>query len=567
MLFNQETDVLQERHLHPSVYKKYKKTKLLIQEGIGPKEFQNRGGLDLETFNALKQRRKDQEVLIEDKKEKITSKYGSSSASPISIGPCRKIKPVIGTKNALVLLTEFQDKKHSYEPQDFENLLFKKSSRSMRDYYLEASWNQLDINGKVIDHWYSATGIRADYVDEIPVNKHYPRAQKLVKETILQAKKEGNIDFSSFAKDGKIELLLIVFAGSGLDTKLNIKYIRPHQDSLDEPIELQKGIWAEKYALISELPQDDLGCFCHEVGHLLGLPDFYKEGYSPVIGNWCLMAIGDHIDNGKTPAHPNAWCKVHLGWKEPKIIEKLSEINEIPAVMDDDGTIYKIPVQGSNDNEYFLLENRQQKGFDQNLPGNGLLIWHINENHCIHLAPNSDPEHFFLTLIQSDGKNELQRDMTVMAKEGDYGSVMKKLSGDEGDPYPGITINRSFDDKSNPNSNSDKGAPSWVSVTSISDSNDKMNAKIGFGYQTKYKADLSDENVQQTGLKNYVLFLKKLIATICYDDLTPYKEGYESGKRDSIDKIKKKLDLNSYAKGYQQGYIRGYKKALEKKFK
>jgi len=53
---------------------------------------------------------------------------------------------------------------------------------------LEASWNQLDITGKVNDEWYSAAGNRADYADKVPVNRHYPLARKLVKETILQAK-------------------------------------------------------------------------------------------------------------------------------------------------------------------------------------------------------------------------------------------------------------------------------------------------------------------------------------------------------------------------------------------
>jgi hypothetical protein len=33
--------------------------------------------------------------------------------------------------------------------------------------------------------------------------------------------------------------------------------------------------------------------------------------------------------------------------------------------------------------EYFLLENRRKKGFDQSLPGEGLLIWRVLNNRPI----------------------------------------------------------------------------------------------------------------------------------------------------------------------------------------
>ena len=458
-----------------------------------------------------------------------------------------------------------KDLKHSIEPQYFEEFLFSKgSNKSMRDYYLEASWKQLDLTGKVINPWYAAHGIRADYVDEVPVNKNYPRAQRLVKETILQAKSNG-IDFTPFSKNGKIDLLIIVFAGMGLDRKLNIKYIRPHQGSLSEPIEVQNGIWADKYCLVSELPKDDLGCFCHEVGHLLGLPDMYKEGYSPIVGEWCLMGIGDHIDEGKTPAHPSAWCKVHLGWREPKILDNPPETYDIPAIVDDDGTIYKIEVKGTDGKEYFLLENRQHKGFDLKLPGSGLVIWHINEDQCVHMAPNSDPEHFFLTLVQSDGKSELQRDMNVLAKDFTGDDVMKELSGDEGDAYPGETHNRTFNEKSTPNSDSYEGNKSLVSITSISDSQDKMQAQMG----KKYQSDLID-STKPTDSSQERLSIKMVQAfnalMLSEKDEDPLNVGYEDGKKDAVEKLKEKNGLNIYKEGYREGYHNGYEMA-RKKFK
>lgn len=546
-----------ERHLHPSVYRRFNKTRELKEKGVNPEEFLKQGGIDEKTYEALKQRYKSQKQAIEDGRENIITRYGSLKAAPLSAGPCKKINPVIGTKNALVLLTEFKDKKHTHQPGEIEKTLFSKGSKSMRDYYLEASWNQLDITGKVNSQWYSARYNHSDYIDEA-LHISYPRAQRLVKEAIIHAKNGGNIDFTPFAQDGRIDILIIVYAGKGMDTTLKSDYLRPHQGRLSEPVEVQNGILADRYILVPELPIDDIGCYCHEVGHLLGLPDFYNMK-SPVIGGWCLMAIGDHIDNGRTPAHPSAWCKVHLGWMEPKLIEKPPEIYDIPSILDDNGTIYKIEVQGSDGSEYFLLENRQQKGFDQKLPGSGLLIWHVDENRCVLPAPNSDFNNLFLTLIQSDGGNELQSDITLYMQQKGYEEAMKEFTGDDGDPYPGITLNRDFDNKSNPQSNSNKGTDSLVRVTSISDSDEIMKAHMGVQAPSEITelngtpASSIESSADETAkliLQNFIDLMTK------QKDENPYDEGYEAGK---IDIIEEEKDLNLFKKGYKQGYRQGYK--------
>jgi len=119
-LFPKEKDeICQERHLHPSVYKKIRKTRDLIQKGLDPEEFPDKGGLDLRTFEALKKRRQDQKQTMVNREQKLVSQYGSLEAAPLTVGPCKKIYPVIGTRNVLVLLTEFKDVKHSHDPREF----------------------------------------------------------------------------------------------------------------------------------------------------------------------------------------------------------------------------------------------------------------------------------------------------------------------------------------------------------------------------------------------------------------------------------------------------------------
>lgn len=548
-----------ERHLHPSVYKRFDKTRELKKKGVDPDEFYDRGGLDEETFEALKNRWKGQKQAIEDRKQGIISKYGSLEAAPLSAGPCKNIGPVVGTKNALVLLTEFKDTKHTSEPVEIEKTLFSKGSKSFRDYYLEASWNQLDIDGKVSNQWYRARNNRSNYIDDA-AEINYPLAQKLVKETVINAKNSGNIDFSPFAVDGKIELLIVTYAGKGFDTTLKASYIRPHQGWLSEPVEVQNGVFADRYVLVPELPIYDIGCYCHEVGHLLGLPDFYNMK-SPVVGGWCVMSVGDHIDEGRTPAHPSAWCKVHLGWREPVLLDKTPDGYDIPAILDDDGTIYRIDVQGSGGREYFLLENRQQKGFDQKLPGSGLLIWHVDENNCFLKAPNSDLNNLFITLVQSDGGDELQQDITQYLKEEGYDAMMKEFTGDDGDPYPGITYNRNFDEKSNPRSVSKKGTDSLVRVNGITDSGDVMKADMGVQLQNAVnespepQESVSETSTRDTARINLQAYMDAMTKQ---EDETPYDEGYEAGK---LDILRRDKDIKLFKKSYRQRYNQGRTKS------
>jgi hypothetical protein len=69
--------------------------------------------------------------------------------------------------------------------------------------------------------------------------------------------------------------------------------------------------------------------------------------------------------------------------------------------------------------QYLLLENRKRSGFDFDLPGEGLLVWRVDEDG-VQENPNTPG----LFLIQADGRNDLT-DPTGWN------------SGDAGDPFPG----------------------------------------------------------------------------------------------------------------------------------
>ena len=60
----------------------------------------------------------------------------------------------------------------------------------------------------------------------------------------------------------------------------------------------------------------EIGVYCHEIGHTIGLPDLYdpNDG-SHGIGYWGLMGTGNW-NTPDSPAHPCGWSKDQLGWVE-----------------------------------------------------------------------------------------------------------------------------------------------------------------------------------------------------------------------------------------------------------
>ena len=106
----------------------------------------------------------------------------------------------------------------------------------------------------------------------------------------------------------------------------------------------------------------------------------------------------------------------------------------------------------SGTGEYFMIENRQQTGYDSELPGCGLLIWHIDEAVTSTNAANANEAHPLVDLLQADGKNDLDK---------------KTNRGDDGDPYPGSSKNERFFAGSTPSSNF-YALPSYISITDIS---------------------------------------------------------------------------------------------------
>jgi immune inhibitor A len=519
--------MVQKRLLGPKTFKKALITNNLLNKGIKNENvFLENGGLDknqYQTFkNELNQRSMVTDELIENTPDKQLQ-----GRNPL-FGIDEEQFAVEGTMKVLVLLVEFENRKHQTEPNYFKNLLFSTGvNYSMRDYFYEVSGGKLIIEGHVTE-WTTLVEYENYLVERNNGETTWidPDSEKIVFDA-LENGHENNL-LPGFSYD-YFDTLIVVGAGTGFNRTLKYEDISPHRGPLNKHIVLGNNL-IDHYIMINELPEYDLGGYCHEFAHELGLPDLYADdGQSIVVGRWCLMGAGSYNNGGRNPSHLSAWCKWKLGWVKTQEINGQPDFYEIPSI-NSEKIIYRLNVPYSNGKEYYLIENRQQTGFDKDIPGNGLLIWHINENGFFRGSPNINVSNLALTLKQADGKRDLEQ--SFVSREF-LDMIEKTFGGDEGDIFPGKTNNRTLNPDSNPNSDSYSGYNSGIVISSISDSSDMMKALMGYEYL------IEEEYAETIPLIKYPLLISSFEPSCDINQTSAeYWEGYEKGYKEGYQFLK-----------------------------
>ena len=385
---------------------------------------------------------------------------------------------VTGTRPALVLLADFSDLTHNAAstPALYNNLLFSVGTYtppgSMRDFFREASYGLFDVSPGSVDSAWRATSRAHNYyanadgiagtADDYGLGSWPQNAQQLVVDAVTLA--DPYVNFASYAVSGQVQGLFVVHTGRGAETDSSKRdWIWSHKWGLNTHAMTVDGVTVNLYSMEPEYvfsPGDStIGVFCHEYGHVLGLPDLYDTDYtSEGLGNWSLMAGGSwNGSSGTSPAHPDAWSKIQLGWVAPNLPTVGVLGASIPNA-EGNPFAYKLWTNGAPGSEYFLLENRQRRLFDAGLPSAGILLYHVDEN-----AVQTADWHPKVMLEQADGLWNLQ-----------YATNR----GDAGDPYPGSTTNRTANATTTPNTRSYAAGDTYVSVSSISNSGLTMTADI-----------------------------------------------------------------------------------------
>lgn len=421
------------------------------------------------------------------------SAHPKSEVYPYGTGP-------VGNYRVLVLLVEFSDNLSAVNPTFFDTLVFENLVGCVRHFYQEVSYGALDII--TIDlpsatGWQTAPQTYAYYVNAQNGLGAYPQnCQKLVED--LADLVDPIVDFSAYDNDtdGYVDALVVVHSGQGAEFTGSPNDIWSHKWGVTyswSSSNLKDGVRVWEYTMQPEFwtSSYDMTCgvYCHELGHVFGLPDLYDTDYSSYgVGEWSLMAGGSWNGSlGNSPAHPDAWCMCQLGYVTPIVLSSNTTGVSIPAI-ENLPTVYKLWTSGTPLNEYFLVANRQLIGYDSALPYLGLLIWHVDDNLLDYGANDdewypgyTDSGHYKVALEQSNGLWKLESTVP-------FGFVNYS-----GHPYPGAPDNRDFHGGTLPNSRSYSDAETWVAVSNISDPGPVMTCDLFVS-----PSDVEDEQTESS---------------------------------------------------------------------
>ena len=386
-------------------------------------------------------------------------------------------KPIQGQRKALVVLMQFTDVKFSKTHDDFDALFNKKNydidgaKGSVWDYYNYVSYGLLDLHSDIIGP-FDAQYEMDYYGGNVGWGSNDKNPHALFQEALQKATDTVNLSDYDIDGDGYLDNIHIIYAGYGEEAGASSDAIWAHESTF-ETIE-KNGIKIDRYSCAPELRSNHgegisrIGPHCHEIGHALGAMDYYDTdynlgGYYSGTGKWDVMASGSWNNEGITPANFNPYTKAYdFGWCQIENVFENDQLHISPSSYSN--KIYRI--SSSNQNEYFLLENRQQESFDISSPGHGLLIFHVSDDIEKQKATNTInstyPQICYVVCASSGYR-------AVSSNPRSYGEID---SG--GCPFPGETNQTSFNYYSIPAALCNTGNYAGFSISSILEDDNKL---------------------------------------------------------------------------------------------
>jgi M6 family metalloprotease-like protein len=325
--------------------------------------------------------------------------------------------PTTGTVHILALLVDFPDTPRTISAAVIDAMLFGTGSPanyprdSLRQFYLRSSYGKLDIQGSTLG-WYTTKNPRASYTD---------KGGLLIKEIFEHFDTQGH-DFSVYDNDGdgEIDSFNVFWSGDtgewatfwwGCTTSFRGAGGDP--DFRVDGKALGKYTWQ---------PEDDkAACVIHETGHMLGLPDYYD--YDATVGPG--GGLGDMDVMGGERGDHNGYSKWLLGWLTPQYVTGAGATTlTLPAsATSAEGTVVIGASDTSPNGEFFMIQNRSRVGNDSSLPGDGVLVFHVDGrlgcDGATQMFNNSTTEHKLIRVVEADNGDDIERG-TNRGEAGDY---------------------------------------------------------------------------------------------------------------------------------------------------
>ena len=324
-----------------------------------------------------------------------------------------------GERHQLTILVNFNDRQF----QDGQSAVLEKWSKifnaenyhegsfvgSVHDYFMDQSYGKFNLTFDL--EYIQVSGNAERYAS----NAYDDENSQFLVDDIVDELKKRDIDWAKYDwnDDGYINQLLIIYPGYGMNESKDSNLIWPHQWWMSEHLKEQKkgsyrtpltvtdgnkNYQIDCYCALNELStradHTPFGTICHEYTHCFGMPDFYSGSVKGLVGNWDLMGSGNYNGKGYVPAGFSAHERWLMGWITPIELTEPAAINDIPALAEE-GRAYLVRNEG-HENEYYIIENRQPVGWDAEIPGSGILVFHIDYDPSVWTSTTSAPNSYFM---------------------------------------------------------------------------------------------------------------------------------------------------------------------------
>ena len=334
----------------------------------------------------------------------------------------------------LIILVNFKDATFTTSKAEMDSMLTGKNYTRNYTYKYSGRNYTVESKGSAWKYFYDSSNgqydPQFDVVGPVTVSQNMAYyggniggGDKNPEAMIVEACKLVNdsVDFSLYDNDndGIADFVYVIYAGYGEADGGAANTIWPHQYFIFQTLKLD-NTKIYRYACSNEMDNytkhhTGIGTFCHEFSHVLGLPDLYEttgNGIHKTLGQWSILDYGPYNNDGNTPPAYSAYERFFMGWLTPRLITEpenitLAELNESQeALLISSSDQHNLIGNDPNPTTFYLLENRQQTGWDEYLPGHGLMLTKIQYNYkkWYDNTVNNTAKSMGVDLIEADGK-------------------------------------------------------------------------------------------------------------------------------------------------------------------
>ena len=370
-------------------------------------------------------------------KEAIAAKR---AASPLHIAPKEEVAtPLNIAPRGLIILVNFADLAFTETIEEMDSMHNAKNYTRDYEYVYRGNTYQVSSEGSARQYFYDASfgqyNPQFDVIGPVTVSREYAyygknnvntqfdqRPWEMVKEACVIADTLLDVDFTQYDNDNDdiVDFVYVIYAGYGEADGGGANTIWPHSYQLSAAGAYCRldGVRIDLYACGNEIDyytkkHTGIGTFCHEFSHVLGLPDLYTtEGQThKTLGEWSILDYGPYNNDGNTPPAYSAYERFFMGWLTPEVIVdsaniRLEELSSQRALLISTEDKHNLIGNDPKSTRFYLLENRQQQGWDTYLPGHGLMLTYVqyNATRWQENTVNNTSRSMGVDLIEADGK-------------------------------------------------------------------------------------------------------------------------------------------------------------------